>query len=316
MTTTPCTVTVTAIEQVAATIREYTLAPTHGFLSTFSPGSHIVVDIPGVEKTYKNAYSLLSDPQDASCYRIAVRLQDVSRGGSQAMHQSVQVGQTLTISPPANLFAPQWQAKKHILIAGGVGITPFMSYLPEFIRRQVDFELHYLYRGQTTGAYRADLAKNLGERYFAYDADGGNRCRLASILANRPLGTHFYLCGPDQLIQEAQTLATASGIPASAVHFEAFTAPQPGQPFEVKVASTGQVVAVGPEESMLEALEASAIEIPNLCRGGVCGQCVCTVVEGELEHRDHYLSEQEKSLGKLVMPCVSRAKSKRLVIGI
>ncbi|WP_286238113.1 PDR/VanB family oxidoreductase [Neptuniibacter halophilus] len=309
-------VRVSAVEQVAPTIREFTLRPLSGELPPFSSGSHVVVEMPGAQKIHRNAYSLMSDPWDTSEYRIAVRLQEDSRGGSRFMHQSVAVGDRLNITPPANMFAPQWEAKKHILIAGGVGITPFLSYLPELMRRDADFELHYLYRGSQTGAYRKELAAELGARYFAYDSDAAERCELTELFQQRPLGTHFYICGPLSLIEGMTGLAAEFGIPASAIHYEEFAAPQPGKPFEIEIRHSGQVIRVGEEESMLEALEAAQINVPNLCRGGVCGQCVCSVESGEVDHRDNFLSAEEKASGRVVMPCVSRAKSERLIVDI
>lgn len=310
-------VKVTAIEQVAATIKEFTLSSAgEQSLYPFSAGSHVVVTMQGKEKTFKNAYSLLSDPWETSCYKIAVRLQEVSRGGSVFMHESLQVGDELSITPPANLFAPLWSAKKHILIAGGVGITPFLSYLPELARRKAEFELHYLYRGSSTGAYKEQLSEELGERYFDYDSEQGHRCDIAKLFDERRLGAHFYICGPESLINSVKDMAESAGVPASAIHYEEFAAPQPGTPFEVEIKSTGQVVPVASEESMLEALEAANVEVPNLCRGGVCGQCICTVASGELDHRDSFLTDSEKATGTAIMPCVSRAKSDRLVIEV
>ena len=310
------TVKVSAIEQVAPSIREFTLVPEGQSLYPFSPGSHVVVAMPAEGKTYKNAYSLMSDPWDTDAYRIAVRLQDCSRGGSKYMHENVEVGDELKITPPANMFAPEWGAKKHVLIAGGVGITPFMSYLPELMRRNADFELHYLYRGDVTGAYKTELTEELGSRYFGYDSGKSEKCDITTLFVERRLGTHFYICGPESLINAVKGLATELGVPDAAIHYEEFAAPQSGEPFEVEIKSSGLVVPVGADESMLEALEAASVEVISLCRGGVCGQCVCQVEEGEIEHRDHYLSETEKLSGSVVMPCVSRAKSKRLVIEI
>lgn len=310
------TVKVTAVEQVAPAIREFTLTPLTAELSAFSPGAHVVVEMPGANKTYKNAYSLMSDPGQPQAYKIAVRLQEQSRGGSRYMHEQVAVGDELVITPPANLFAPHWQASKHILIAGGVGITPFLSYLPEFKRRNTEFELHYLFRSHCTGAYRQQLATELADKFFSYDSDNHQRCDLSALFSQRLVGTHFYICGPQLLITAVCELAQQYGVPASAVHYEEFAAPQPGLPFEVELAGSGQQVPVGPEESMLEALEAAGVAVPNLCRGGVCGQCVCDVLAGEVDHRDNFLSSAEKAAGQTVMPCVSRAKGEKLVIDV
>lgn len=309
-------VRVSQIKMLTPTIKEFTLVSDESGLSAFSPGAHVVVHMPGATRTIKNAYSLLSDPQDTSAYKIAVRLQDDSRGGSKFMHESLNEGDTLAISPPANLFAPYWLAKRHVLIAGGVGITPFMSYLPELERRGANFELHYCFRGSLTGAYKARLKAELDSSYFEYDSDAGGSLDVSSLFSGRTLGTHFYICGPASLITAVQAAAKEHGVPDKAIHFEEFAAPEPGAPFEVEAQKSGKLVQVGAEQSLLEALEAANIEVPNLCRGGVCGQCVCEVSAGEPDHRDNFLSTAEKQSAKTIMPCVSRAKSARLVMPI
>ncbi|MFK4752795.1 MULTISPECIES: PDR/VanB family oxidoreductase [Oceanospirillaceae] len=310
-------VKVAAVSAVAPTIKEFTLESVGAALPPFSPGSHIVVtmsgsDANGKAKKWKNAYSLLSDPRNTDAYKIAVRLQEVSRGGSEFMHSQVQVGDVLEITPPANLFAPLWRAKKHLLIAGGVGITPFMSYLPEMQRQGADFELHYCFRGKQTGAYAEELQQTLGDACVPYDADAGTRCDLAALLKQQPRGTHVYVCGPELLIEGVRQNAAQMGYPASLIHFEEFAAPKPGAPFRVTLKHSGQTIDVGAEESLLEALEAAAIDVPNMCRGGVCGQCQTKVIEGEVEHRDNYLGAAERA--DCIMPCVSRAKSKTLML--
>ena len=309
-------VEVASICQVAPTIREFTLEAIDDGLYPFSPGAHVVVEMPSAKKIYKNAYSLLSDPADTNRYRIAVRLQEASRGGSIYMHEQVKVGDQLLISPPSNLFSPFWLAKKHLMLAGGVGVTPFMSYIPEMLRRNADFELHYMYRSLQTGAYKNELSEQLGDKYFGYDSDRHTRCDVTELLSQQPLGTHIYICGPESLIQAVEEAAQTLGLPASVIHSEEFAAPKPGMPFIAEIKSSGKQVEVSAEDSLLEALEASDISVPNLCRGGVCGQCVCTVEEGDIDHRDQYLSDDEKAAGKTIMPCVSRAAGERLVLDI
>lgn len=309
-------VRVSAIEQVSPLIREFTLESVDGELMAFSPGSHVVVEMPAEPRPHRNAYSLLSDPRQSGSYRIAVRLQESSRGGSVYMHESVSVGDELKITPPANLFSPAWQADKHLLIAGGVGITPFMAYLPELARRDANFELHYLYRSSSTGAYRDALKASLGDKCFLYDSEAGNRCELGELLSNQPRGTHVYICGPEALIAGVREVAEELGWPASHVHFEAFAAPQPGNPFEVELSRSGRTLSVDADSSLLEALEQAEVDIPNLCRGGVCGQCMTRVLSGDIEHRDEFLSAAEREQGDCIMPCVSRASGKRLVIDL
>ncbi|MBS99890.1 MAG: oxidoreductase [Oceanospirillaceae bacterium] len=309
-------VRVTAIAEVSPAIREFTLAPIDGELLPFSPGSHVVVEMPAEPRPHRNAYSLLSDPRESGSYRIAVRRQENSRGGSIYMHDSVAVGDELSITPPANLFSPAWSARKHLLVAGGVGITPFMSYLPELERRGANFELHYLYRSSSTGAYREQLEQTLGERCFLYDSEAGNRCELGTLLADQPRGTHVYICGPETLIAGVREVAQSLGWPESHIHYEAFAAPQPGSPFEVELARSGVTLNVDADSSLLEVLEGAQVQVPNLCRGGVCGQCQTRVLSGDVEHRDEFLSAAEREQGECIMPCVSRAAGKRLVIDL
>jgi ferredoxin-NADP reductase len=293
-------VRVSAASMLTPVVRELTLEPCARPLPGFSPGSHVQVHLPLAEGKVRNAYSLTSDPTDNGHYRIAVRLQETSRGGSRYLHQHVQVGDTLEISPPANLFALHSTASLHILIAGGIGITPFMAYIAALEQQRANFELHYLYRPGVSDAYVEELQQRLGSRLHTY----ASRPDLTRILRDRPLGSHVYTCGPQPLLDAVRQQAKALGWPKCRVHWEAFNAAQPGQPFDLELLRSGQRLRVGAEQSLLEALESAGLKIPNLCRGGVCGQCMTRHVSGEIEHRDSFLSPVEQA--DFLMPCVSR----------
>ncbi|MFH6597162.1 2Fe-2S iron-sulfur cluster-binding protein [Ectopseudomonas khazarica] len=297
-------VQVTAVRQLTPVVREFTFAALDGSLPGFSCGSHVQVVLPIEGRTLRNAYSLLSDPRDRGTYRIAVRLQDDSRGGSRYLHERVRVGDRLQIGAPSNLFALHSQARHHILVAGGIGITPFMAYLSELQGQGASFELHYAYRSGLTDAYASELRERLGERFRGYDAAAGQRLHCAGLFSGKPLGSHLYVCGPQRLLDELKTLAECHGWSAGRLHWEAFAAPEPGEPFTVELARSGQRLQVAGDHSLLEALEAAGVEVPNLCRGGVCGQCTTRYLSGAVEHRDHYLDEQQR--GAALMPCVSR----------
>lgn len=297
-------VRVAAVRQLTPVVREFTFEPVQGQLPGFSSGSHVVVHMPLGERSLRNAYSLLSDPADRQRYRIAVRLQDESRGGSRFMHEQVKAGDRLHLSPPANLFAPSSLARHHLLIAGGIGITPFLSYLPELQGRAASFSLHYAFRGGLTDAYLDSLRVSLGARLHSYDAEAGRFLDLAALLGDQPLGTHVYVCGPASLIAAVREQAARLGWPASRVHWEVFAAPEPGQPFVAQLARSGRAIEVGSDFSLLEALEQAGVEVPSLCRGGVCGQCATAYLDGAVEHRDAFLSAAERST--TLMPCVSR----------
>lgn len=297
-------VQVTDVRQLTPVVREFSLTALDGALPGFSCGSHVQVVLPIEGRTLRNAYSLLSDPCESGVYRIAVRLQEASRGGSRYLHERVRVGDRLQIGVPSNLFALHSQARHHILVAGGIGITPFMAYLAELEAQGASFELHYAYRSGLTDAYASELRERLGERFHGYDAAAGQRLDCAELFNAKPLGSHLYVCGPQRLLDELKLLAEAQGWSAGRLHWEAFAAPEPGQPFTVELARSGQRLQVPGDHSLLEVLEAVGVEVPNLCRGGVCGQCAMRYLSGEVEHRDHYLDEQQR--GEALMPCVSR----------
>ncbi|MFN3986984.1 MAG: PDR/VanB family oxidoreductase [Rhodocyclaceae bacterium] len=301
-------VTVTQVRALTPVVREFTLRAPSGDLPGYSAGSHVVVHMPGDAseggRGFRNAYSLLSDPADRSAYRIAVRLQASSRGGSRYMHARVAVGSRLQVSPPANLFAPDSRARHHLLIAGGIGITPFMAYVAELGARGGCFELHYAFHSGRSDAYVTQLAAELGSRLHGYDAAVGQRLDVDAVLAAQPIGTHVYVCGPQTLLEGVRQSAARLGWPASRVHWEAFAAAAPGEPFVVELARDGRRLAVGAEQSLLEALESAGVAVPNLCRGGVCGQCVTAYRAAAVEHRDSYLSDAERATH--LMPCVSR----------
>lgn len=294
-------VQVSSARMLTEAVRELTFTPCAGSLPGFSPGSHVQVHLPLAQGTLRNAYSLTSDPADNRQYRIAVRLQEHSRGGSRFLHQQVQVGDTLQLSAPANLFALHSTASLHILIAGGIGITPFMTYIAALEQQHAHFELHYVYRPGQSDAYLQELQQRLGARLHRY----ASRPDLSQILRDRPLGSHVYSCGPQPLLDAVRQQTQALGWPENRVHWEAFSAAQPGQPFDVQLLRSQQRLHVGAEQSLLEALEVAGVNVPNLCRGGVCGHCKTRHRGGAIEHRDSFLSPAEQT--EFLMPCVSRA---------
>lgn len=293
-------VRVAAIRELTPVIREYCLQAVTGELPAFSAGSHVQVHLPN---GLRNAYSLLGDPADTRHYRIAVRHQDNSRGGSRFLHQQLHSGDTLRIGAPANLFPLYSKARQHLLVAAGIGITPFLAHARELLRRGEDFELHYAYRRGSSDAYLDELGALLGPRLHEYPS-GSRRFDARALLKDRPLGTHVYSCGPQSLLLAVAEQAATQGWSPRRLHSEAFAAAEPGQPFSVELQRSGRQLQVGAGQSLLEALEAAGVEIPNLCRGGVCGQCQTPYLKGDVEHRDHVLDATERA--SQLMPCVSR----------
>jgi ferredoxin-NADP reductase len=282
----------------------------------FSAGAHTVVEMQDGDRTRLNPYSLMSDPADTSRYAISVRREDEGRGGSLFMHTKVKVGDRMTLSYPVNLFPLDLRARKHVFLAGGIGITPFKAMIAQLEHMGGAWELHYACRSRALGSYADELQEHHRNRVHVYCDDQNQAIALEDLLDGQPLGTHVYVCGPKGMIDWVHTTAAQHGWPDENVHSEEFLAPHPGKPFEVRLCKSDMVIQVGENESLLEAIERCGVDAPFLCRGGACGQCETDVIEadGLFDHRDHWLDEDEHASGKKIMPCVSRFVGKTLVL--
>jgi ferredoxin-NADP reductase len=310
-------VTVTDIVKLNDLVTRFEFKPTNGgLLPTFSGGAHTVVEMNDGGIMRLNPYSLMSDPMDQTTYTISVRRDDAGRGGSLFMHNEVHIKDQMIISNPVNLFSLDLRAKKHLLIAGGIGITPFLAQIKQLDCTHGNWELHYACRNQALGSYVDYLTSTHPHDVSVYYDDEKQFIDLEALLDGQPLGTHLYVCGPKGMINWVRGKAAELGWPREAIHYEEFLAPQSGKPFEVKLAVSNKVIQVGEHESLLEAIERAGVDAPYLCRGGACGQCETSVIgyDGKFLHRDHWLEEEEKASGKKIMPCVSRFEGKTLVL--
>lgn len=312
-------VRVAEVEPVASRIKRFRLVSADSSpLTQFSGGSHVTVSMQADGHMFRNPYSLMSSPADVSSYEIGVLRVPDSRGGSQFMHERIGVGSELEISEPLNLFPPAKLARKHILVAGGIGITPFMSMMTELDALGADFELHYGVRSLEDGAFCKFLEQRYGPRVHLYFQEKGQLVPLEQVLTSQSLGAHMYVCGPKPMIEWAIRTATLAGYPDENIHSEQFSAPPAGTPFIVKLARSQREITVGGHQSILEALEQNGIDAPFLCRGGACGQCETAVAacDGFIEHNDHYLTEAEKASGRKIMVCVSRISGDAITLDL
>ena len=309
-------VRVAKITPVAERIKRFRFERLDGQpMPTFSGGAHVIVSMNDDGHMRRNAYSLMSPPHDCSAYEISVLHVEDSRGGSAFMHEKLAEGDEIKVSYPVNLFQPDWRGRKHLLIAGGIGITPFIAMMEQFTRAGVNFELHYAVRSMDRGAYCRDLVARYGpHRIKVYSDAEGSSIPLARLLDSQPLGTHLYVCGPSGMIDGVLKAGIEAGWPEENLHSERFLSAQSGKPFSIELIRSGKTVQVGHHESMLEAIEAVGVDPPFLCRGGACGQCETGVAlcEGTLLHHDVYLTDDEKASGRKVMICVSRFEGRAL----
>ncbi|MFC3884479.1 PDR/VanB family oxidoreductase [Bacillus songklensis] len=308
---------VKSIHKETPLVKCFTLAPVDGtVLPAFSGGSHITAYIEGSDGLIERQYSLTNHPDHTGGYQIAIRLSDTSKGGSLYWHHHVKVGDKLQISYPKNHFPLSFKAKHHVFYAGGIGITPFLSMMAELKDRGASFELHYASKSREFCAFYNFLKENYSKQcYFYFSQERKSKRISKSTLLHHSIGTHVYFCGTESFISNFTEAALELGYPSSSVHFERFTPPQPKKlaPFQVKL-TNGVTVNVSKEHTLLEALLEAGIKAPYSCRVGRCGTCELKVIEGTIDHYDSFLSEEQKNSQGVILTCVSRAKSDKLVI--
>lgn len=322
MTAESLTLRVAAVRDEAEAIKSFELVdPAGGELPAFEPGAHLIVDLPGA---LRRQYSLSNDCRERNRYEIAVFCEPEGRGGSRHMHESVALGDTLAVSQPVNNFPLKPGEGRHILIAGGIGITPLLAMARRLETLGCDYQLHYCVRTPERAAYRELLESVPFGSHVTFHFDGGDPAKglnVVDLCRDVPAGAQIYCCGPTALMHAVQE--ASAHWPMGTVHFEFFSADpaavthsEDDGSFQVVVNSSGDTLTVGAEETILEVLEAHGIEVERLCEEGFCGTCITGVLEGEPDHRDTVLSDAEHAEGKLITVCCSRAKTGRLVLDL
>lgn len=310
---------INATNDETPSIKAFELVDPDGLdLPVFSAGSHVDVTLPDGQV---RQYSLCNAPAERHRYLLGVLREAQGRGGSRQMHDRVGVGDLLQVSMPRNNFPLDASAKRHLLIAGGIGVTPLMAMAHSLLALGSDFVLHYCARDAAQTAFRGVVgADGMAPRVRLHHDGGipGRGLDVVALLATVTPGTHVYCCGPAGLMSAVK--AASAHWPPGQIHFEHFVAPVASAPvgadadFEVQIASTGAVYPVPADRSILSVLLGEGVLVDSSCEAGVCGTCTTRYLSGDPDHRDFVLSDAEQR--DHVMVCVSRSRSARLVLDL
>lgn len=311
-------VRVRRVESETEDIRSIELvAADGGPLPPFEAGAHIDVEIAGLIRQY----SLINTTASDGAYRIAVKREPQSRGGSQGMH-ALEVGAALRISAPRNNFPLAAEATDTVLLAGGIGVTPLLGMAYRLHADGRPFAMDYFVRSQAALAFADDIRRIVPPAQTAFhlglDA-AGVREALASRLSRVQPGTHVYACGPAPFMQLVRD--RVAEVPAAMLHLEYFAAePVASNPtsdaFRVTLSRSGRTVSVAPGETIIDALRAAGVEVETSCEQGVCGTCLTRVLVGRPDHRDMLLTDEERAEGDQMLLCVSRSLDYELVLDL
>ncbi|EFL37403.1 cytochrome P450 family protein [Streptomyces griseoflavus Tu4000] len=293
--------------------------PDGGELPPWKAGAHIDVHVPGGDREVRvRQYSLCSDPEDRTSYRVGVLREQDGRGGSAAVHDTLTAGSRVTVSWPRNNFR-LLPSPRYLFIAGGIGVTPVLPMIREAERAGAEWELVYGGRTRASMAFRDELAVH-GGRVTVVPQDELGLIDLPGLLGKVREGTLVYACGPEPLLRAVEE--NTAHWPKNSLRLERF-APKPvvrtvpDTPFEVEFAGSGTVVEVGANETILEAAEKAGLPVVSSCKTGTCGTCETPIVSGRADHRDSILTPSEQEADRTMLICVSRAAAgcPRLVLG-
>jgi ferredoxin-NADP reductase len=290
------------------------VAPDGSELPAWTPGAHVdLLLTPELTRQY----SLCGSPADRSSWRIGVLRDPASRGGSRHVHDVLQPGQRLSVRGPRNNF-PLAGAPAYVFVAGGIGITPLLPMIAEAEATGARWTLHYGGRTRASMGFLDELAA-YGDRVVVWPEDERGMLDLDQILGQPQPDTLVYTCGPEGLLQAVES--RCAGWPPGSLHVERFSAKPVdasavSTSFEVVCQRSGITVTVPEDKTILEVVQDAGVPALSSCLEGVCGTCETAVVEGEPDHRDSLLTDDEKAAGDYMMICVSRSCGPRLVLDL
>jgi tetrachlorobenzoquinone reductase len=306
------------IQRAAENINLLTLVdPDGAMLPSWDAGAHLELVLPS---GLRRQYSLCGDPGDRYCYTMAVLRVGDGRGGSIEIHDTGLVGRTVEIRGPINRFGLV-DASSYLLVAGGIGVTPIIAMARELHRRGAAWRMVYGARSTAAMAFTAELSA-LPEHVSLMTEDVEGIPDVTSLIASQPHGTAVYCCGPEPMLRAVEQSCAAT--PSVTLHTERFapsgkvSTPAAGgnAPFDIELKRRGVVVHVGPEDNALDVVREVVRNHPYSCHEGMCGSCEVSVLGGKVDHRDDILSDEERAANDVMMLCVSRALSDRLVIDL
>ena len=296
------------------------VSPDGSDLPPFTAGAHIDVHVgSGVIRQY----SLCNSPSERHRYMIAVLKDPNGRGGSAAVHETIKVGGRVRVSVPRNNFELRTGSTKVLLLAGGIGVTPMKSMAHQLEAQNIEYEMYYCSKGPEYAAFQVELEElaKSGRISFHFDGgDPGNKLDIPSILKNPKDSCDLYYCGPGGFMQACKD--ASSHWPSGSVHFEHFKAPVKKEAeetsivggFFAEIASTGEKLEVGPDQSLADVLNNAGYSVETSCQSGLCGTCKVRYLAGEVDHQDFILDDSERP--EFLTVCVSRAARGTLVLDL
>ncbi|MEH6638691.1 MAG: fatty acid desaturase [Porticoccaceae bacterium] len=317
------------VEVVSDGTYAYDLVPANQDVwPAFEAGAHIDVKL---DDGQLRQYSLCNAPSDEQRYRIAVKLDQNGAGGSKFMHMQVNQGGSLEISKPRNNFPLSDDYHQYLLVAGGIGVTPLLAMAYELHEKKRSFELHLFAHTESGAAFHGEIADlpfansivlhySVENSTASTDKNSAARANIVDAIKRYESGLGLYLCGPSGFMTQVMAESKSKGWPAEHMFSETFVPAKidasENKPFEVKIASTGEVLVVAADEQLIDVLHRHGYAVMCSCTQGICGSCITPVIEGVPEHRDAIMGEAQRAANDRMTVCVSRSRSELIVLDL
>jgi len=305
-----CNLRISNIIEIAKDVKVFRLVSQNGYLPPFIAGQYISlsVEVNGIRTS--RPYSISSSPKQRGYYEITVKL--VPDGFvSQYMFNDAKIGDIFEATSPSGYFYYNslFHGSRLVFIAGGSGITPFMSMLRERWDLGLDDkEIHLIYgcQSQEDALYREELLRYASERKnFTYDLilsspredfkglTGFIDSKMIMQLVPEWDTSTYYVCGPFAMYKFCVPELKKMGIPQKRIRREVFSSGQcitdePGWPdgigaedlFDLKIGD--RIFKAKAGESIMTALERNNITVKSCCRSGECSLCRVKLNSGKV----------------------------------
>lgn len=298
------------------------------YLLPFKAGQYISIKMFINDAYVTRAYSLSSSPKEASNGTYRITIKRVENGlMSNTMLDDIKVGDGLTISKPIGDFyySTVRDEENVIAIAGGSGITPFMSFAKAILEGTENFHLTVFYSVKTEKdiVFKKEI-ENINQKskkvkfvitLTREEKEGYLHGHLNKEMIEPYLKEFntFFMCGPKALYQTMNDIFAEFHVPKKSVHFENFFVsyePVETATFNLKVIMKDQVknISCQNDETLLVAMEKEGIKAPSMCRVGICGYCRSILVSGKIKMIG---ASEAKALQEndYIHPCVTYPES-------
>lgn len=302
----------------------------------FRPGQHLTLKTRLAGEELRRCYSIC---RRAVPGEISVAVKAIEGGRfSRYARDEIRAGMSLEVMVPQGHFGYQPQPEhtgRYLAIAAGSGITPMLAIMESTLQAEPrsEFTLIYGNRSSQSMMFRQALA-DLKDQYparlqlvclFSQESldgdllqgriDGDKLRALSRQMIDFSRFDSAFICGPNAMMDDAETTLLSLGMPASAIHMERFNTPGSTARHAASVHAEGQTVVIrqdgrdrpitlsAEDDSILDAALRQGADLPYACKGGVCATCKCKVLQGEVSMATNYSLEPDEVAAGYVLSC-------------